>query len=68
MNNLYLGQNSTFSLNDLLSSYWLLYLNRCLKVLCLSFISGLVKPSATISALGTKLTIIRFRSYKSRIL
>ena len=42
--------------------------NCCLKVLCLSFISGLVKLSATISALGIKLTIISFRSYKSRIL
>ena len=34
----------------------------------MSFINGLVKLSATISALGTKLTVIRFRLYKSRIL
>ena len=42
--------------------------NCCLKILYLSFINGLVKLSATISALGIKLTIIRFYLYKSRIL
>ena len=42
--------------------------NCCLKALYLFFINGLVKLSVTISALSIKFTIIRFRSYKSRIL